>query len=271
MNDSPQYRYVVELVQRHLPHPGAVVLDYGCGAGQIVEHALTCGIDAHGVDVFYGGGTLRAAATSTGLFGTRIREIVDGTIPWPDRSVDLVVSNMVFEHIRDFAPVLDEVARVMKPGAVFLNLFPSALVWREGHVGLPWIHRLRPGALRLAYARALRDLGFGYNKGHKPHDRWAAEAVSWVDAWTHYKPLDEIERLFARRFECSRIDADFVLGRLREHTGLAALGALASAPALAPAVAWAAARLATHVFVLRKPTENLPEGNVKTKKPARRE
>lgn len=253
MNASPQYRYVVDLVDRFMPHPGAVVLDYGCGAGQIVEHALERGIDAHGVDVFYGGGTLRDAAATTGLLGTRIRELVDGRIPWPDHSVDIVVSNMVFEHIDDFAPVLAEVARVMRPGGVFLNLFPSELVWREGHVGLPWIHRLRPGALRLAYARGLRWLGFGYNKGDKPHDRWAREAVVWVDEWTHYKSLAEIERLFAARFETSRIDQDFVVGRLREHPRLAALGSLAAARPLAPVMAWAAARLATHVFVLRKP------------------
>src|SRR5689334_9809175 len=126
-----QYAYVVDLVRRHA-RAGAVVLDYGCGAGQIVQGLLATDVDAHGVDVFYGGGTLREAASATGLLGTRIRELEGSRIPWRDGSIDLVVSNMVFEHIDAFDTPLAEIARVLRPGGTFLNLFPSRAVWREG-------------------------------------------------------------------------------------------------------------------------------------------
>lgn len=248
-----QYDYVVELVQRSAPH-GAVVLDYGCGAGQIVQGLLGAGVDAHGVDVFYGGGTLRDAATATGLFGTRIRELDGARIPWPDASVDFVVSNMVFEHIDGFEAPLAEIARVLRPGGTFVNLFPSSAVWREGHVGLPLVHRFGKGdfGLRLRFATALRKLGLGHNKGDKPIDVWAHEALEWIDRWTHYKPLAEIEQTFARWFEVTRDDGDFLLGRLRAHRRLARLAPLAALRPLAPLRAWAAGRLATHVFVLSK-------------------
>jgi len=246
-----QYEYVVDLVQRTARRDD-VVLDYGCGAGQIVQGLVGAGLDAHGVDVFYGGGTLRAAAAATGLLGTRIRELEGARIPWPDRSVDVVVSNMVFEHIDEFEPALAEIARVLAPGGVFLNLFPSRAVWREGHVGLPLVHRFRKGdfGLRLRFAHALRRLGLGYNKGDKAIASWSHEALTWIDRWTHYKSLAEIERTFARWFEVARIDEDFVTGRLRRHPRLAALAPIAGARWLAPLRGFAASRLATHVFVL---------------------
>lgn len=246
-----QYEYVVDLVGR-TARRDAVVLDYGCGAGQIVRGLLDAGLDAHGVDVFYGGGTLRDAAAATGLLGTRIRELDGARIPWPDRSVDVVVSNMVFEHIDAFEPALAEIARVLAPGGVFLNLFPSRAVWREGHVGLPLVHRFRKGdfGVRLRFALALRKLGLGYNKGDKAIPAWSHEALEWIDRWTHYKSLAEIERTFTRWFEVSRIDEDFVTGRLRTHPRLAALAPIAGARWLAPLRSFAASRLATHVFVL---------------------
>lgn len=250
MSGDPQYGYVVDLVRR-FASAGVTVLDYGCGAGQVVCAALEAGLDAYGVDVFYGGGTLREAAALTGLFGTRIRELDGHRIPWPTASVDVVVSNMVFEHIDAFEPALAEIDRVLRPGGVFLNLFPSASVWREGHVGLPFVHRV-PARMRLPYAIALRSLGLGFNKGDKPVRVWASEAVDWLARWTHYKSLAEIERTFADVFDVERIDGDFLLGRLCRHPRLRALAPLLAVSGLDALRDYVASRLATHVFVLRK-------------------
>ncbi len=253
MSGDPQYGYVVDLLRR-FAQPSAVVLDYGCGAGQVVRAALDAGLDAHGVDVFYGGGPLRDAAARTGLLGSRIRELDGHLVPWPTASVDVVVANMVFEHVDAFAPPLAEIDRVLRPGGVFLNLFPSASVWREGHVGLPFVHRFpkRDAGARLAYAIALRSLGLGFNKGDKPVVQWAREAIDWIDRWTHYKSLAEIERTFAEVFDVERMDGDFLLGRLRRHDRLCALVPIVAARRLGALRDFVASRLATHVFVLRK-------------------
>ena len=37
------------------------VLDYGCGAGEIVKALRNYGIDAKGCDIFYGGGIIQVA------------------------------------------------------------------------------------------------------------------------------------------------------------------------------------------------------------------
>ena len=65
----------------------------------------------------------------------------DGRLPFPDASFDAVTSNMVFEHIADFEKPVSEIARVLKPGGLFVVLFPSRELWFEQHVGLPFAHR----------------------------------------------------------------------------------------------------------------------------------
>lgn len=257
MNDHPQYEYVVDLIARHAPCWPPVVLDYGCGSGQIVRGALDAGMDAHGVDLFYDGGSLRSAAAENGLLGTRILELDGSRIPWAVASVDVVVANMVFEHIDAFEPALAEIARVLRPGGVFLNLFPSRVVWREGHIGIPFAHRFPRGdfGVRLGWAMLLRSLGAGYHRAHEPVGSWARKQLDWIDRWTHYKPLAEIESAFARHFLVSRIDHDFLAGRLRTSRRLRPLAAIASTNGLAGLWGFVASRLATHVFVLRKPRE----------------
>ena len=44
----------------------------------------------------------------------------DGRLDFPDASFDLVVNNMVFEHVEDLDAVLAEIQRVLKPGGRIL-------------------------------------------------------------------------------------------------------------------------------------------------------
>ena len=48
--------------------------------------------------------------------------------PWPvpSRSIDVVVANLMLEHVRDLAPVFDEARRVIRPGGqlYFCELHP---------------------------------------------------------------------------------------------------------------------------------------------------
>jgi len=251
---SAYYDYIVQLVSRLSPVGAPVMLDYGCGAGEIVQRALEAGIDCYGVDVFYGGGSLKTAAEASGLLGDRILELKDGHIPMPDERFDIVVSNQVFEHIDDFSLPLCEIDRVLKPGGVFINVFPSAGVWREGHVGIPLSHRFAKGTImpRLAYVMALRSLGLGYHKQDKSIRAWSKDAVAWLDAWTFYKPIQDLERQFARHFKVSRCDDDYIAYRIARHPRLAPLSALTRNGLARLVMSAAAARLAGHVFVLRK-------------------
>ena len=193
------YEFCAWWVQRQRSGADAHVLDYGCGAGQIVTLLRARGIDARGCDVFYEGGDY-SAQVQGGLLGAAIRRMgEDGAIPFPDASFDLIVNNQVLEHVLDLDRVLSEFARVLKPGGRVLSLFPDRGVWREGHCGIPFLHwfpkRSRP---RVWYAAVLRAAGLGNHKQGKSILRWSEDFCDWLDRWTHYRPNREIDPCFER-------------------------------------------------------------------------
>ena len=252
---SAYYTYIIQLAQRLSSSECPKALDYGCGGGEIVRGAVEAGIDCFGVDVFYEGGSLREAAAATGLLGNRIFEIKDGRIPMDDGQFDLIMSNQVFEHVDDFAVPLAEIDRVLKPGGVFINVFPSAEVWREGHIGIPFAHWYKKGTKfpRLYHVLFLRFLGLGYHKADKTRRQWSKDALTWIDAWTFYKPRQQIDRMFGTYFSVERLDDDYVAYRLENHSRLRPLAGLARTGMGRGLMSFAASRLAGHVYVLRKP------------------
>jgi len=56
-------RFVLDFAKRVAAgHPGARVLDFGCGAGEMVAAGRAAGIDMLGADVFYAGSDSRTVA-----------------------------------------------------------------------------------------------------------------------------------------------------------------------------------------------------------------
>lgn len=230
---------------------GLRVLDYGCGAGEIVSALLERNIDAFGCDVFYEGGDTSSEVARELFARGVVRRMDPQSIPFDDASFDVVISNTVFEHVKSLEATLAEVARVLKPGGKLLSLFPHREVWLEWHVGLPFVHRLPARSWRLWYAVLLRSLGLGFFKAGKPVVAWSRDALDWVDSWTHYRPRAEIERTFRDRFvNVVRLEVEWL-----EHK-------LDRAPLLARLPAWskqsAVTTLAGLVFECQKPLETLP-------------
>jgi SAM-dependent methyltransferase len=85
------------------------VLDVGCGIGDfLVFRRGTVGADVNPHTV----GWNRQRGLDVSL-------IVDGKLPFPDRSFDSCILDNVLEHIADPTALLAEVRRVLSPGAVF--------------------------------------------------------------------------------------------------------------------------------------------------------
>jgi SAM-dependent methyltransferase len=143
---------------------GAVLLDFGCGAGQLVKTAIDHGLDAYGCDVDFEAAVRHLTADETVVFddlrsqgrlvdvetdrvGTRGTEWLPiGSVPQPfqkyrlpfdDEVFDDVVSSEVLEHVFNYSDVVSELHRVMKPGAVFLQMFPPKFALIEGHTNIP--------------------------------------------------------------------------------------------------------------------------------------
>ena len=141
-------------------HPGFKVLDFGCGAGEIVDAMCRGGLDAYGCDPYYEGGDLYSRVPRE--LSERIFRMQGDRIPFADGTFDLVVTNMVLEHVPDLNISTAEISRVLKPGGSCLALFPHKEVWREGHCNIPFLHWFPKGSTpRIYYAAALRALGVG--------------------------------------------------------------------------------------------------------------
>lgn len=196
------YEFCVQWVLDQHPARGARVLDYGCGAGQIVRALRARGIEAFGCDVFYDGGDYSPQVEDELLGAGTIRRMEGGSIPFEDASFDIVVSNQVMEHVPDLDAVLGEISRVLKPGGKVLSLFPHRGVWREGHSGVPFLHRFPKGNMnvRVCYAAAFRCLGFGYFHNGKSVMHWSRDFCDWLDRWTYYRTSGEINAVYLAHF-----------------------------------------------------------------------
>jgi SAM-dependent methyltransferase len=251
-------RFVLDFARRYAAaHPGAVMLDFGCGAGRLVAEGRAAGLDLSGADVFYAGSNARAEAAAAGLLGGVVREIVRGRLPFADAVFDLVVNNQVLEHVENLDSVLAEIHRVLRPGGQVLSLFPARDVWREGHIGIPFAHWFRPGSrARLLYTWALRGLGCGTWKEQAPTCRqWAEEKLRWIDRFTRYRTRGEIFRTFDRYFDSDLCEPDYIRFRLRDRPGRAELARLLDLP-LVPEAASALFRKLAFLVILsqRGPT-----------------
>lgn len=192
------------------------VLDYGCGAGQIVNALRARDINAFGCDLFYEGGDYSDSIPS-GLLDRGIIRRMDGNrIPFDSALFDVVINNQVMEHVENLDLVLAEIQRVLRPGGAVMSLFPDRGVWREGHCGIPFLHWFpKRGRIRVYYAAALRTLGLGYHKGNKDVMAWSRDFCTWLDDWTHYRTAQEIGSSYRKYFcDIAHVEEDWLQRRL---------------------------------------------------------
>jgi ubiquinone/menaquinone biosynthesis C-methylase UbiE len=106
-----------------------VVLDFGCGAGNLTRHLsnLQCEVIASDIST----GFLQLVASRTysqkvvtiQLNGVDLSNIAD-------ESVDMVATYSVLHHVPDYLAILSEFMRVLKPGGVvYIDHEPSEAYW----------------------------------------------------------------------------------------------------------------------------------------------
>ena len=148
-------------------------LDVGCGGGLLAEEFAGLGCSVTGVDPSAESlATARAHAASSGLEIDYI-EATGEHLPFEDDSFDIVYCCDVLEHVDDLQRTLDESARVLKPGGLYMydtinRTRRSKLViiklfqeWRSTALMEPNLHDwdmfIKPSALVAALGRAGLD------------------------------------------------------------------------------------------------------------------
>ncbi len=100
----------------HAP-PAARILEVGAGPTNATSRFLSALGEVHGVDV---GDEVR------GNVYLKTASVIEGDrYPFPDASFDLAVSNFVVEHVGQAAAHLQEIHRVLRPGAHYVFRTPN--------------------------------------------------------------------------------------------------------------------------------------------------
>ena len=135
----------VGFLARSVPLAGALTLDVGGGAGYLTRALRVAGarcvlVDADREELAWRGPPMTASVVADG-----------GALPVPSDAVDLVVCSNVLEHVPEPFDLVDEMARVLRPGG---HLWLSFTNWYGpwgGHETSPW-HYLGGERARRRYA-----------------------------------------------------------------------------------------------------------------------
>lgn len=119
----------------------------------------------------------------------RIR-FISSKEPWPfeNNSFDIVISNQVLEHVWDHNHFFFEQYRVLKEKGFSVHLFPVKEVMYDGHVFLPWVHKLKSWDSIYKHVKFLSRIGLGSYKKEKSKFNNDVELFSrvWADKLYHY-------------------------------------------------------------------------------------
>jgi SAM-dependent methyltransferase len=177
---------VVNTECRRRADPLVRILDLGCGDGALLAFLAVAlpilnpqirfeffGLDVYDSQVQPTGfldsarTTLRSAAPSQDWAARLVA--LSSTEEWPfaDESFDVVISNQVLEHVADHDFVFRQIARTLRDGGWSAHLFPLVHYWYEGHLLLPFVHRIRNWDVLEAYIRLLSRIGLGKFPFHR--------------------------------------------------------------------------------------------------------
>ena len=115
-----RFRYLDQVVAtRRMDYRRCRVLDIGCGGGFICEEFAKRNANVTGIDP--SPSTIAEATRHAKKMGFEI-EYQAGTgeqLPFEDNSFDLISCCDVLEHVQDLEKVMQETARVLKPGGLY--------------------------------------------------------------------------------------------------------------------------------------------------------
>lgn len=106
--------------------PGAKYLEVGCGTGRFTAPFARAGIDLTAVDISDEMlATTRGKLTDAGCSNVKLMKLDARATDFPSASFDVIFSFNVINHVPEYERLIVEVARLLKPGGVFVVGYPS--------------------------------------------------------------------------------------------------------------------------------------------------
>jgi SAM-dependent methyltransferase len=192
--------------------PDAVVrlLDAGCGDGELIIYLAknlpllhkSLHFEIYGFDVSNHGvqkdgfSSTTMAHLQSQIPGVSWRDRIsyistDEKWCYPDEFFQVIISNQVMEHVNDHELFFSEMHRTLQRDGFSVHLFPLKHYIYEGHLLLPFVHRIKNYPVLFSYIKLLSRLGMGKFKWQKKSsgvalDTYAERHADYLHYFTNY-------------------------------------------------------------------------------------
>lgn len=229
---------VTEIARKNLTHGLVRILDAGCGNGHFLSfmHRNLAALfpevefEIYGYDVADHGVQAKDFFSKTlalceqqcpnVLWEERLKLIThDQGWPFELSFFDFVISNQVLEHVWDHQHFFSEHSRVLKKGGCGAHLFPLKHYVYEGHLLIPFVHRIADWHLLKTYIKFMSQIGFGkYQKGKVSLDDFSERHADYMTFYTNYLTYSELMAVVkqAQLRPSLKYTADFYWQKLRQ-------------------------------------------------------
>ena len=186
------------------------ILDAGCGNGELISYlyrALAQDFPDLDFDI-YGFDVIDHGVQSAG-FANRTLSMLSDVVPhvnWSERIFffradekwrfdenffDFIVSNQVLEHVKKKILFFENIYFCLKDGGHSFHLAPLLHVMQEGHIYLPFAHRINSYDLLFSYIKACSRIGLGKFRAHRKMtgislDEFTEKHADYMMFWTSY-------------------------------------------------------------------------------------
>jgi 2-polyprenyl-3-methyl-5-hydroxy-6-metoxy-1,4-benzoquinol methylase len=192
---------------------GAIVLDLGCSLG---GKSVSCA-ERWNIKAMYGIDVNKQSIEAANLFiyqrGNRgiyydFRVSCTEDLPFGNDTFDAIISQDTIEHVRSVSKTLSECKRALKPGGMFLCVFPSyKFPFGGAHISsatktpfLEWF--FKPSTLNMAYQEIIDTWG-------KEHDWYKTTDEAKESNWAELKAGIGINGIRYRQFKLMVEDIGF--------------------------------------------------------------
>lgn len=142
-----------EIVSEFAPfRKNGCLLDVGCGAGVFLSAAKKAGWQAEGVEV---------SKPSVEHLHSQGFKVFHGTLEeakFPDNHFDVVIATEVLEHVTEPKPLVEEIARILRPGGLFWGTTPHGKGLSAKMIGTEWSVIAPPEHLQLFSVAGMKNM-----------------------------------------------------------------------------------------------------------------